>query len=149
MSLLPIVARVSGIALLENDGSGYIYSRARNIFKNLFSSLTDSISISRIHGVQDAPHTPCTHTLLPRSAARRGACTCFVHMCPFGTLANDSCPSCSSFVPTIPTFITGTTTVVVTHVITAAMEYKSPISLRVGRKSDATRRSFARSLQEN
>ena len=51
------------------------------------------------------------------------------------------CPSCSSYMPTIPTFITGTTTVVVTHVITAAMEYKSPISLRVGRKSDATRRS--------
>src|SRR5216683_4802433 len=51
------------------------------------------------------------------------------------------CPSCSSYMPAIPTFITGTTTVVVTHVITAAMEYKSPISLRVGRKSDATRRS--------
>jgi hypothetical protein len=44
------------------------------------------LSVSPKHSAQDAPHSPFTHTLLYRDTARRSACTCFVHICPFAEL---------------------------------------------------------------
>ena len=44
------------------------------------------LSVSPKHSAQDAPHSPFTHTLLYRDTARRSACMCFVHICPFAEL---------------------------------------------------------------
>jgi hypothetical protein len=49
-------------------------------------SLTWFISVSPIHGAQDASHSPSTHSLSPRGTVRHSASTWFVHTCPFAEL---------------------------------------------------------------
>lgn len=51
-------------------------------FKNVDISLACFISVSPIHGAQDAPHSPSTHSLSLRGTTRRGVCTCFVYVFP-------------------------------------------------------------------